>query len=76
MNFNLREYSKQTSTRLIIGGLFLFFLVGGGLILWLYGPGGAAFGLLCISAGLFPVVIIMIVLWILDLIVKHGNREE
>jgi hypothetical protein len=76
MSFNRKDFTKQTTTQLILGGLLLLFLIGGGLIFWIYGPGAAAFGLLCISAGLFPIVIIVSALWILDRIVKCGNRED
>jgi hypothetical protein len=75
MSRDLRQYSTQTVTRLIIGGLSLLFIVGGGLIYYFYGPIGAAIGLLCIGGGLLPIAVIMFFLWILDWITKRANRE-
>jgi hypothetical protein len=75
MPTDLRKYTRQTSLRLIIGGLALLFLVGGGLIYFIYGPGTAAMGLLCIGGGLFPVALIMMFLWLLEWIVKRANRD-
>ena len=73
---DLRKYAKQTNIRLIIGGILLLVLVGGGFILLIYGPGAATTGLLCIFAGLTPVLLVIIVLQIIDWIVKRANPEE
>ncbi len=70
---DLRTYGRQTTTRLIVGGLSMLFIVGGGLIYWIYGPGAAAFGLLCLGAGLFPLVLIWLALWLMDWVVKRGR---
>ncbi len=75
MSRDLRRYSHQTSIQLIIGFLIILFIVGEGLIYWLYGPGAATTGLLCILAGLSPLVFIgaffLIVRWIL----KRADRD-
>jgi len=75
MSRDLRKYSRQTSLRLILGGIALVLLVGGGLIYLVYGPTAAATGLLCIGIGLFPVLITLIFLQVIDWIVKRANRE-
>ena len=75
MSRDLRKYSQQTSLRLILGGIALVLLIGGGLIYLVYGPAAAATSLLCIGIGLFPVLITLIFLQVIDWIVKRANRE-
>lgn len=75
MKRDLREYARQTTIRLIIGGILLLFVVGDGLIYWIYGPSAALTGLLCLGAGLFQVLLIFIILSFLDWIAKRANRE-
>mgnify|MGYP001208041062 FL=1 len=71
----LRDYARQTNIRLIGGGLFILFFVGLGLIWWRYGSNAALLGLLCLLAGLTPLALIALSIWILDLISKHANRK-
>lgn len=73
MSRDLRKYSRQTLTRLIIGGIFLLFLVGGGLILAVYGPAAMSLGLLCIIAGLSPIALIVLFLWLIEWISKRDR---
>jgi hypothetical protein len=73
MDRDLRKYSRQTTIRLIIGVLSLLFLVGGGLILAIYGPGAMSLGLLCMLAGLLPVFLITLILWLIDWILKRDR---
>ena len=75
MTRDLRKYTSQTTTRLIIGGLLLVFIVGDGLILMIYGREAALMGLICLIAGLLPVVLIWGVLWGMELIVKSADKE-
>jgi hypothetical protein len=75
MSRDLRKYANQTTARLIGGGLLLIFLVGDGLIYLIYGQAAALSGLICIGIGLFPVLLILIALTIIDWIVKRANRE-
>jgi hypothetical protein len=49
--------------------------VGGGLIYLIYGPGAAVFGLLCLAAGLLPVVVIYLFLLLLEWIAKRANQD-
>lgn len=71
MSRDIRRYSRQTITRLIIGAIMLLFLVGGGLILAIYGPGALSLGVLCMIAGLLPVFSIVLFLWIIEWISKR-----
>jgi len=72
---DLRKYARQTSIQLIIGGLLFLLIIGDGLIYLIYGPGAALTGLICIAGGLFPILLILIALWLIDWVVKRANRE-
>lgn len=75
MKRDLRDYARQTNVRLVVGGILLLFLVGDGLIYFIYGPAAAVSGLLCIGVGLFPVILILVVFLIMDWVVKRANRD-
>jgi hypothetical protein len=75
MSRDLRSYARQTTTRLIVGGIIVLFVIGIGLIYVIYGPAAALSGLMCMGIGLFPVVLILIVFAILEAVVKRANRE-
>lgn len=72
---DLRKYARDTNVRLTAGALLLLFLVGDGLIYAFYGAGSAAMGLVCLGIGLFPLIAIFVVFFILDWVVKRANRE-
>ncbi len=74
-NRDLREYARQTTTRLILGGLILLFVVGTALIYWRYGAGGALSGLLCMTIALFPIGLILIILALLEWLTKRINHD-
>lgn len=75
MKRNLRDYARQTDRRLIIGALLILFLVGGGLIWWLYGSGGASMGVFCMLAGLTPVILILLIFLAIERILKSAGRK-
>ncbi len=75
MTRDLRKYASQTNTRSLIGFLLLLFLVGDGLIYLFYGKDSALMGLVCIGAGVAPLLIIGLVLWGMEWVVKRANRE-
>jgi len=72
---DIRSYANQTQARLIAGALLLLFIVGDGLIYLIYGPGPALMGLLCLFAGLLPVIAIILIFWGIDWVVKRANRD-
>lgn len=76
MTRDLRKYAQQTNVRLAVGFVVLLFLVGDGLIYGIYGKGAALSGLICILAGLAPVVLIGLVLWGMDWLVRRAKRDE
>ena len=75
MKRDLRKYSRQTITRLLIGAIIMIFVIGIGLISIFYGPGAAGMGFTCLLMGLIPVALIIIILWIIELIVKKNRTE-
>ena len=76
MSRDLRKYGRQTTVQLVVGALLLLFLVGGGLIYLIYGPGAAVTALLCMSALLLPIVLVMIFFRIVDWIIKRSKENE
>jgi hypothetical protein len=75
MSHDLRRYAKQTNIQLIIGFLLILFIVGDGLIYLFYGQGAAIMGIICLLAGIAPVILIFTALWIIDWIVRRNNPE-
>ena len=72
---NISQYMRQTQIRVIIGAIFLIFILGDGLIYFIYGPNSALLGLLCLLGGSVPVILIITVLKIIDWSVNRANRE-
>lgn len=75
MGYDLRKYARQTNVRLVIGALILIVIVGDGLIYLVYGQAAALSGLFCLSIGLFPVLLILVIFWVMDLIVKRDRDK-
>ena len=72
---DLREYARQTNVRLGVGAFLLLFVVGLGLIYIIYGSYAAMMGLLCLLAGVTPLVLIFLALALLDWIQKRANND-
>ena len=70
---DLRAYARQTQLRLLLGFVALLYLVGGGLIYLFYGPAALVSGLLCLTAGLSPLLVIALLLWALDWLVRRHH---
>lgn len=68
---DLREYTRSTQLRLVVGFLLVVFLVGDGLIFLFYGKGAGLAGLICLLGILIPVLLVVLFLWIADLAVKR-----
>ena len=75
MSRDLRKYVKDTNVRLLIGAFISLFVIGVGLIWWIYGPGAAVMGFLCLLGALVPIGLIFLVLFASDWIVKRANRD-
>lgn len=72
---DLRQYSRQTYFRLIVGGLLVLLFIGDGLIYYFYGGEAAIAGVICIFLGLVPVIGIGLFLLIIEWIVHRANQE-
>jgi len=70
---DLRQYARQTTFRLIVGSLLILFIIGLGLVAWLYGLPAAGLGLLCLLSALLPIGLILLTLALWDWIIKHGR---
>lgn len=70
---DLREFTRQTNLRLIVGAFVLVFGVGVTLIYFIYGAGAALAGLLCLLAALVPIGLILVGLYGIDWIVKRAR---
>ncbi len=70
MSRDLRRYARQTNIQLMVAFIIILFIVGDGLIYLIYGSNAALTGLLCILAGLAPVMLIglffLFVRWVLN----------
>ena len=72
---DLRKYARQTNIRLLIGGILILFMVGGSLIYAIYGTYGALLGLVCLAAGLSPLLLIWAALAGMDWIVRKARED-
>ena len=75
MTRDVRKYSSQTTIRLIVGALLILFIIGLGLIAWLYGPMAAVTGFLCLLGAMVPVGLIALSLNGLDAILKRIDKD-
>jgi hypothetical protein len=75
MSRDLRRYARQTNVRVFVGFLLILLFIGEGLIYAFYGAAAAVSGLLCILAGLFPLLLIWGFLNLLDWIAKRANEQ-
>jgi len=75
MSHDLRDYARRTNVRLGVGAFLLLFLIGLGLIYFIYGKEAAGLGFFCLLAGLSPVVLILLALFVIDWIVKRAGND-
>lgn len=72
---DLREYSKQTNVRLVLGAFILLLVVGVGLIWLIYGEAAAGMGLTCLLAAVLPIILILAVFVGFEWILKNAGRK-
>jgi len=70
---NIRSYADQTKFRLVVWFLIILFVVGLGLIWFIYGLKSALLGFLCLIGTLIPIGLIFLFLIGLDKIVKNQD---
>jgi fatty acid desaturase len=75
MSRDLRKYTSQTNVQLIVGALLILFIIGIGLIAWLYGTQAAVLGFLCLLGAMVPIGLIFLFMFGLDAIVKRINKD-
>ncbi len=75
MSRDLRRYSRQTNVQLIIGFFLILFIIGEGLIYWLYGKNAALMGLLCIGAALTPLILIALFFVVVQWILRRADQD-
>ncbi|MDP1715369.1 MAG: hypothetical protein Q8L41_11565 [Anaerolineales bacterium] len=75
MSRDLRKYTKDTNTRILIGAFVLLFVLGLALIWAIYGFSAAVSGFLCLLGATVPIALIFLALFGLDWIVKRANRD-
>ena len=75
MSRDLRDYARKTNVRLAVGATVLLFIVGLGLIYFIYGKEAAGLGFFCLLAGLTPVALILIIFFLIDRIMKSAGRK-
>lgn len=75
MKRDLRQYARGTQVGLALGAFILLFVVGLGLIYLIYGREAAAMGLFCLTAGLAPVLLILLVFYGMEWILKHARPK-
>jgi len=73
---DLRKYATQTNKRLILGGIGLLYLVGGGLIYLIFGREAAITGVICLTAGLSPLVLAWLALSLVGWIAKRADPDR
>ncbi len=75
MSRDLRQYARQTNFHLVAGFILVLFIIGDGLIYLFFGREAAIMGLICLVAGITPIILILLALWIIDWIVRRNNPE-
>jgi len=68
---DLRKYAKQTNFILLFGGILFIILVGEVLLLLFWGIDGAIGGIVCFLLGLFPILLIIGLIYLLEWIYKR-----
>ncbi len=74
MGHDLRQYSRQTNVRLVVGFILLLFIVGDGLIFIFIGKAAALMGLVCLAGVALPLLLIVLSLWLIDWIARRNNQ--
>lgn len=75
MSHDLRHYARQTNIQLLIGFFLILFIIGEGLIYLLYGKTAALMGLLCIGAGLTPLILIALFFVGVQWVLRRADRD-
>jgi hypothetical protein len=72
---DLRKYARQTNLQLATGFLLILLIVGDGLIYIIWWREAAMMGVVCILAGLAPLVAVFLILWGIEKFIQKNNQE-
>jgi len=72
---DLRKYASTTNKRLVLGALFLLFVVGLGLIALIYGMPAALMGLLCLLGAMLVIGVIFLIFYLIQKILDKYRGE-
>jgi hypothetical protein len=64
---NLRKHHQKTERNLILGGFAVLFVVGGGLVWYLYGFGAALTSWACLGSGVALFGVLYLILKLIEL---------
>ena len=59
---DLRRHRETTDRNLLLGFFAVLFIVGGGLIFWIYGGGALATGLVCMAGGALLTGLVLLIM--------------
>ena len=76
MGHDTRKYKNQTNLQLIIGGILILFIIGGGLIFLIYGQNAGSMAIICLVAGMVPLLSIFLFLRLIEWIAKKSNDRS
>lgn len=71
---DLRKYAATTNFRLVVGAIVLVFVVGLGIIAFIYGFQAALLGFICLLGAMVPIGLIVLLMLGLDKVVKRINK--
>jgi hypothetical protein len=74
MSRDLRRYAHQTNVQLFIGFFLILFIIGEGLIYWIYGKNAALLSLLCLGASLSPLILIGFFFLVIQWVLKRAGK--
>ncbi|MBC7235270.1 MAG: hypothetical protein H5T69_05470 [Chloroflexi bacterium] len=73
---DLRRYRAQTEKRLLVGGMLIMFLIGGGLLLWLFDLRALLGAWLCLAGGVGLIALLLGILKLMEWWSASGREDE
>jgi hypothetical protein len=73
MKRDLARFAAETRLRLVLGFLVIAVFGGGGLVWLFFGPSAAGLAVVCVLAGILPIVLILALLLLAEKVVRRGR---